>query len=58
LEHGVLPVSLDHELLAGSLDIAHKDPFDRLLIAQARIEQVPIVSNEALFDGFGVERIW
>jgi PIN domain nuclease of toxin-antitoxin system len=58
LEHGVLPVSLDHALLAGSLDIAHKDPFDRLLIAQARIEQVPIVSNEALFDGFGVERIW
>lgn len=53
-----LPVSMDHAALAGALDIPHKDPFDRLLIAQARIERVPIVSNEALFDGFGVERIW
>jgi PIN domain nuclease of toxin-antitoxin system len=53
-----LPVSFEHASLAGSLDIPHKDPFDRLLIAQARIEGVPLVSNEAVFDGFGVERIW
>ncbi len=57
-EHGILPISMDHASLAGSLDIPHKDPFDRLLIAQARIEGVPIVSNEKLFDAFGVERIW
>ena len=53
-----LPVSLAHAELAGQLDLSHKDPFDRLLIAQARIERVPLVSNEALFDGFAVERIW
>lgn len=53
-----LPVTLEHAEYAGSLDIPHKDPFDRLLIAQARIERVPIVSNETLFDAFGVERIW
>ncbi|MBC7986790.1 MAG: type II toxin-antitoxin system VapC family toxin [Sphingomonadaceae bacterium] len=53
-----LPVSMEHAALAGLLDIAHKDPFDRLLIAQARIERAPLVSNEALFDAFGVERIW
>lgn len=53
-----LPVSVDHAALAGSLDIPHKDPFDRLLIAQARIERAPLVSNETLFDAFGVERIW
>ncbi len=53
-----LPISLAHAAAAGKLDLSHKDPFDRLLIAQARIEQVPIVSNEALFDAFGVERIW
>jgi PIN domain nuclease of toxin-antitoxin system len=53
-----LAITLDHAALAGSLDIPHKDPFDRLLIAQARIERVPLVSNEALFDGFGVERLW
>jgi PIN domain nuclease of toxin-antitoxin system len=53
-----LPIALDHASLAGSLDIAHKDPFDRLLIAQAIVERMPIVSNERLFDSFGVERIW
>jgi PIN domain nuclease of toxin-antitoxin system len=58
LDHVPLPVSMHHAALAGSLDIPHKDPFDRLLIAQARIERVPILSNEKLFDAFGVERIW
>ena len=53
-----LAVTLDHAALAGSLDIPHKDPFDRLLIAQARVERVPLVSNERVFDGFGVERVW
>jgi PIN domain nuclease of toxin-antitoxin system len=57
-EHSVLAVSMNHAALAGALDTPHKDPFDRLLIAQARIEGVPIVSNEKLFDTFGLERIW
>jgi PIN domain nuclease of toxin-antitoxin system len=58
LHHSLLPVGMAHAALAGALDHSHKDPFDRLLIAQALIEQVPIVSNEALFEAFGVERIW
>lgn len=58
LDFTPLPVSMAHAALAGALDHAHGDPFDRLLTAQARIERVPIVSNETLFDGFGVERIW
>ncbi|HYE28584.1 MAG TPA: type II toxin-antitoxin system VapC family toxin [Allosphingosinicella sp.] len=58
LDYSALPVSMAHAALAGTLDHPHGDPFDRLLIAQARIEGVPIVSNEALFDGFGVERVW
>ena len=53
-----LPISVEHAALAGGLDIPHKDPFDCLLIAQARIEGVALVSNEKLFDRFGVERIW
>jgi len=53
-----LPITLDHAGLAGSLDIDHKDPFDRLLVAQARIEGLKLVSNEAVFDGFGVKRVW
>ena len=53
-----LPVTVEHAALAGALAIPHKDPFDRLLIAQAQIEQLLLVSNEALFDGFGVRRLW
>lgn len=58
LDHSPLSVSMAHAALAGAIDHPHRDPFDRLLIAQARIERVPLVSNEKLFDGFGVERIW
>lgn len=53
-----LPISLEHAALAGSLGIDHKDPFDRFLVAQAQIESLPLVSNEKLFDSFGIERIW
>ena len=40
------------------MNIAHKDPFDRLLIAQALAEDMMLVSNEALFDTFAVKRLW
>jgi PIN domain nuclease of toxin-antitoxin system len=40
------------------MNIAHKDPFDRLLISQAQVEDMVLVSNEALFDGFAVQRLW
>ena len=53
-----LPISLRHARLAGGLQIAHKDPFDRLLIAQSLIESIALVSNEAVFDTFGVSRLW
>ena len=53
-----LPLTARHAQRAGSLLIAHKDPFDRMLIAQSLIEGLPLVSNEAVFDGFGVVRIW
>lgn len=53
-----LSATVEHGALAGSLDLSHRDPFDRLLIAQALVERVPLVSNEMVFDAFGVERIW
>ena len=40
------------------MNVAHKDPFDRLLIAQSQTEDMVLVSNEALFDGFAVQRLW
>ena len=53
-----LPISIRHARLAGEMNIAHKDPFDRLLIAQAQADGLVLVSNEALFDGFAVQRLW
>lgn len=53
-----MPISIAHATMAGNLQIAHKDPFDRFLIAQALVENCPLASNEALFDSFGVNRIW
>ena len=53
-----LAITVPHAHLAGSLPIPHKDPFDRLLIAQAQIERAALVSNEAVFDGFRVLRLW
>lgn len=53
-----LAISVHHAALAGAMNIAHKDPFDRLLIAQAQADDMMLVSNEALFDGFSVKRLW
>lgn len=53
-----LPLTADHARLAGALPIPHRDPFDRMLIAQAQIEELALISNEAMFDQFGVIRFW
>lgn len=53
-----LAITADHGERAGSLPGAHRDPFDRMLIAQAQAEAMAIVSNESLFDQFGVMRMW
>lgn len=53
-----LPITVHHAKLAGEMNIPHKDPFDRLLIAQALAEDMVLVSNEALFDSFAVRRLW
>jgi PIN domain nuclease of toxin-antitoxin system len=54
----ILAISGDHALCAGLLPGPHKDPFDRMLVAQAQVENMPIVSNEVAFDAYGVRRIW
>jgi PIN domain nuclease of toxin-antitoxin system len=53
-----LPMSIEHGIRAGLLPGSHKDPFDRILLAQAQAESLTIVSNESIFDGYGVRRIW
>jgi PIN domain nuclease of toxin-antitoxin system len=53
-----LAVSVEHAVRAGLLPGPHKDPFDRMLIAQAQAENLPIVSNDTALDGYGVRRLW
>ena len=53
-----LGISVRHARLAGEMGIDHKDPFDRLLIAQALSEDLMLASNETRFDDFAVTRVW
>ena len=53
-----LLISAEHGIRAGLLPGPHKDPFDRVLIAQAQAEDVPIISNDIVFDQYKVRRIW
>jgi PIN domain nuclease of toxin-antitoxin system len=53
-----LPVSLAHAARAGMLRGDHRDPFDRMLIAQAQAENLPIISNDRIFDEYYVQRVW
>jgi PIN domain nuclease of toxin-antitoxin system len=53
-----LPVTILHGQRAGALPGPHKDPFDRMLIAQALQEGMTLVSKETAFDAYGVMRLW
>ena len=53
-----LPVSAEHGIRAGLLPGPQRDPFDRMLIAQAQAENLTIVSNELAFDNYGIRRAW
>ena len=54
----VLAISAEHVIRAGLLTGLHKDPFDRMLTAQAQAENMPIISNEILFESYGIRCIW
>ena len=53
-----LAISLDDGQRAGALAGHHRDPFDRMLIAQSKAHDLAVVSNEEVFDSYGVIRIW
>ena len=57
---GFLPldINLVHAQRAGSLPRHHHDPWDRMLIAQAQTKGLAVVSNEAIFDAYGISRVW
>jgi PIN domain nuclease of toxin-antitoxin system len=53
-----LPIGVRHGQAAGALPGPHRDPFDRMLIAQAMLENLVLVSNEQAFDAYGLARLW
>jgi PIN domain nuclease of toxin-antitoxin system len=54
----VLPVTIEHALEAGRLPEPHRDPWDRILMAQARIEAASVVTIDGVFAGYGVPTLW
>jgi PIN domain nuclease of toxin-antitoxin system len=54
----LLPISLGHAAHVETLVPHHRDPFDRLLIAQSLLEGIPLVSTDVVFDRYGVSRLW
>ncbi len=55
---GLLPLSHLHALFAGSIKAEPRDPFDRMLAAQAILEDLLLVSSDAAFDALGARRLW
>ncbi|GAB4461483.1 MAG: hypothetical protein OHK0041_25350 [Anaerolineales bacterium] len=55
---GILNISLSHTAAIATLPFHHRDPFDRLLVVQAKSENMVLVSADPVFDAYGVERVW
>ena len=54
----VLPIKLPHVLALANLPAHHKDPFDRLLIAQAAVEKATLLSGDPVFANYRVKLLW
>lgn len=54
----LLGVDILHAAEVAVLPLHHRDPFDRMLVAQAQVERMPIVSNDSALDAYGVTRLW
>jgi PIN domain nuclease of toxin-antitoxin system len=54
----ILPITFEHTELLSRLEFHHRDPFDRLIAAQAGCERMAVISKDRAFDHYRVERIW
>ena len=54
----ILPLEMRHSMELFRLPLLHRDPFDRMLIAQARVEGLTLASSDRLFEAYGVTRCW
>jgi PIN domain nuclease of toxin-antitoxin system len=54
----ILPIEIHHAAVLSTLPMHHKDPFDRMMVSQAIVEHVPIVSADSALDAYGIQRLW
>jgi len=54
----LLNISFEHTLKITDLEFHHRDPFDRILIAQSLVEDFKIITSDKIFDKYNIERIW
>ena len=54
----ILPIETKHTSVLTTMPMHHKDPFDRLIVSQALVERIPVVSVDLEFDAYGVNRLW
>jgi len=55
---GILNISMEHTAAVATLPFHHRDPFDRLLLVQSKIEDMTFVCADPAFDAYGVKRVW
>lgn len=53
-----LPITQVHAVASAELPLHHRDPFDRVLVAQAQLETIPLMSNDEVFEAYDVEVLW
>lgn len=58
LDLAIMPITVAVADVQANLPWHHRDPFDRLIVAQAMVEQVPVISADSAFDRYPVERVW
>lgn len=54
----LLDIKTAHAGVVATLPFHHRDPFDRLIIAQSKSEEMPVIGRDAIFDAYGVKRHW
>jgi PIN domain nuclease of toxin-antitoxin system len=54
----ILPIEREHLIVLSNLDIIHRDPFDRIIIAQSIAENIPVVSSDEVFKQYPVNYVW
>lgn len=54
----LLNIKTAHTGIVATLPFHHRDPFDRLIIAQSQVEDMPVIGKDAIFDDYGIKRVW